>query len=103
MVENLMSILANTFRRVELGNIPEEKSKVIIPVVPSTPNRFADEIAFLEKYFGERMIKGTYRISLQTILKIIPKQRRRADAYKGLVCELKKRGVILEITSAKRK
>lgn len=53
---------------------------------------------------GHPMESGTcIDITLQDILQIIPKKRRRIDAYRGLVSRLKKMGIILTITSNKTK
>lgn len=60
----------------------------------------ADDIAVLkEKFGGVKEIE----ISLQELLKLCPRSRARTDAYKGLVAELKKEGIELNITSRKKK
>ena len=53
---------------------------------------------------GHPMESGTcIDITLQDILQIIPKKRRRVDAYRGLVSRLGRMGVTLTINSQKRR
>ena len=53
---------------------------------------------------GHPMESGTcIDITLQDILQIIPKKRRRIDAYRGLVSRLGRMGVTLTINSQKSK
>ena len=53
---------------------------------------------------GHPMENGTcIDISLQEILQIIPKRRRRVDSYRGLASRLNKMGVTLIIKSQKSK
>ena len=53
---------------------------------------------------GHPLENGTcIDITLQDILQIIPKKRRRIDAYRGLVSRLNRMGVTLRINSQKTK
>ena len=53
---------------------------------------------------GRPLENGTcIEIALQDLLQIIPKKRRRIDAYRGLVSRLNRMGVTLTINSQKTK
>lgn len=53
---------------------------------------------------GRPLENGTcIEIALQDLLQIIPKKRRRIDAYRGLVSRLNRMGVTLRINSQKTK
>lgn len=69
------------------------------------PDKFKNDIEALKKKYGESFKSGLcINISLQEILMIIPKQRKRQDAYTGLISFLKsKMGIELNITSQKKK
>lgn len=62
-----------------------------------------DELAILSAIYGELTVGRTLEVSLQNLLCILPRKRKRADAYKGLVSKLKDIGVSLVIHSRKRK
>ena len=67
---------------------------------------YADDIHRLENALngGRPFDKGSsIDISLQDILQIIPKRRRRVDSYRVLVSRLNKMGVTLTINSQKSK
>ena len=66
-------------------------------------NPYADEIKRLEDEFGP-LIEGQHlTVQLQELLELLPRARRRIDAYNGLVKELANRGVTLTIKSRKTK
>ena len=68
---------------------------------PSDP--YAGEIKRLGTEYGP-LIEGQHlTVQLQDLLAIIPRARRRIDAYNGLVKELANRGVTLTIKSRKTK
>lgn len=69
------------------------------------PDKFKNDIEALKKKYGEKFKSGLcINISLQEILMIIPRQRKRQDAYTGLISFLKsKMGIELNITSQKKK
>ena len=66
-------------------------------------NPYADEIKRLEAEYGPLMEGQHLTVQLQDLLAIIPRARRRIDAYNGLVKELTNRGVTLTIKSRKTK
>ena len=64
---------------------------------------YADEIKKLEAKYGP-LIEGQHlTVQLQNLLALVPRARRRIDAYNGLVKELAGRGVTLTIKSKKTK
>ena len=64
---------------------------------------YADEIKRLEDEFGP-LIEGQHlTVQLQDLLALVPRARRRIDAYNGLVKDLANRGVTLTIKSRKSK
>lgn len=69
-------------------------------------NPYAGDIHRLEEalYNGHPLESGScINITLQDLLQIIPRKRRRIDAYRGLVSKLDKMGVTLTINSQKSK
>ena len=65
---------------------------------------YADDIHRLEAALEHPLEKGAcINFKLQDLLQIIPRKRRRIDAYRGLVGRLNKMGVTLTITSNKTK
>ena len=64
---------------------------------------YAGEIKRLEAEYGP-LIEGQHlTVQLQDLLVLVPRARRRIDAYNGLVKELANRGVTLTIKSRKTK
>ncbi len=64
---------------------------------------YAGEIKRLEAEYGPLIERQHLTVQLQDLLAIIPRARRRIDAYNGLVKELANRGVTLTIKSRKTK
>ncbi len=78
------------------------KRVLIAPSVKGDP--YADDIHRLEDALngGHPLDNGRcIEITLQDLLQIIPRKRRRIDAYRGLVSRLNKMGVTLTINSQK--
>ena len=96
----------NDFRRLCLE--AEEKNE--LDAAPSDMDDgqqpgdpYADEIKRLEAKYGP-LIEGQHlTVQLQDLLGLLPRARRRIDAYDGLVKELANRGVSLTIKSRKSK
>ena len=66
-------------------------------------NLFAGEIKRLEAEYGPLMDGQHLTIQLQDLLVLLPRARKRVDAYNGLAKELANRGVTLTIKSRKTK
>ena len=88
---NLLEILSKA-----LGNSPKKKP------VESKTGKFTSEIEMLRSKFS--LTKGSRsEIELQDLLKLCPRKRKRVDAYKGLVSELKRNEITLIINSQKKR
>ncbi len=82
----------------ELDAAPGDMDDGQQPVDPYT-----DEIKKLEVEYGP-LIEGQHlTVQLQDLLVLVPRARRRIDAYNGLVKDLANRGVTLTIKSRKSK
>lgn len=66
-------------------------------------NPYAGEIKKLEDEYGPLMDGQHLTIQLQDLLVLIPRARKRVDAYNTLVKQLANRGVTLTIKSRKTK
>ena len=64
---------------------------------------YADEIKRLEAEYGPLIEGQPLTVQLQDLLALVPRARRRIDAYNGLVKDLANRGVTLTIKSRKSK
>ena len=90
--------------RAAIPEAHKEKSVIGAPSVKGDP--YADDIHRLEDVLngGHPLNNGRcIDITLQDLLHIIPRKRRRIDAYRGLVSRLNKMGVTLTINSQKSK
>ena len=69
------------------------------------PEKFKKDVEALQDKYGDAFKTGfCITITLQEALSIMPRERRRIDAYRGLLSFLKsKLGIILSITSQKTK
>lgn len=69
------------------------------------PEKYKKDITALERYYDCELSSLTgLCITLQEALSIMPRERRRIDAYKGLQSYLKRElGITLSITSQKTK
>ena len=86
--------------------IPEAQPEKSVNSAPSVKgdDPYADDIHRLEDALNEGRPLDNGRcieITLQDLLQIIPRKRRRIDAYRGLVSRLNKMGVTLTINSQK--
>lgn len=86
--------------------IPEAQKEKSVNSAPSVKgdDPYADDIHRLEDALNEGRPLDNGRcieITLQDLLQIIPRKRRRIDAYRGLVGRLNKMGVTLTINSQK--
>ena len=119
LLQAMFSTIAETWHgptmnvRAAVPEAQKEKSVNGAPSVKETGNnkpvdQYADEIKKIEDelYGGHQLLKsGTcIDITLQELLHLIPRKRRRVDAYRGLQRALsERRGVTLRIKSNKTK
>ena len=69
------------------------------------PDKFKEDIEALETYIGRKLESGLcIKVDLSELLTVIPRERKRTDAYKTLVKFLKDEfGIDLIINSKKQK
>lgn len=79
----------------------EKSSSIAKPI----PEKYEKDIEALRKSYGENFKTGLcIEITLKELLEICPRERRRTDAYTGLISFLKgKMGITLNIKSQKSK
>ncbi len=108
LLQAMFSSMAQTWHgptmdvRAAIPEAQKEKSVNSAPSVKGDP--YADDIHRLEDALneGRPLDNGLcIDITLQNLLQIIPRKRKRIDAYRGLVGRLNKMGVTLTINSQK--
>ena len=78
---------------------------VIVQKVSITPEKFKDDVEALVGYIGEEhFISGlSIEVTLSELLAVVPRKRRRCEAYNSLVKYLsEERNIILTIKSNKK-
>ena len=60
------------------------------------------ELRILTENFGELISGRTIEVPLRQLLTLLPRTRRRSDAYRALVKKLERIGVMLNITTNKK-
>ena len=111
LLQAMFSSMAETWHGPTMNvraAIPEAQKEKSVNSAPSVKgdDPYADDIHRLEDALNEGRPLDNGRcieITLQDLLQIIPRKRRRIDAYRGLVGRLKKMGVTLTINSQKSK
>lgn len=95
MFENLLNIAMGDIATYQEGTVSQSLNE-------EHSSEEDLELKVLEEHFGTLKNGKVISISLQELLKILPRKRQRSDAYKGLITKLTKRGVKLNITSHKK-
>lgn len=109
MLDRLMYLLGGKvdlpFSRRDRAASPDVIVKKESATNQTIPRKFRDDIAILENIFGEKFTTGLcINYSLQEILSILPRERKRVDSYAALTKYLHEtRGITLTITSNKSK
>lgn len=88
-----------------LGRQENTAPDVIIQKVSITPEKFKDDVEALAGYIGEEhFISGlSIEVTLSELLAVIPRKRRRTEAYNALVNYLREeRNIILIIKTNKK-
>ena len=99
----LQSLLNNLFGIVKYSSEPKQESIEILSAKqdpasnPTSPVYDDPEIEILARVFGPMTEGMVIEVSLQDILRILPRSRRRADAYNGLKKRLEALGVQLRV------
>ena len=104
MITNILNRLFSSDRKLEqktsasievlAGDETKEEPAAILESKYDDP-----EIAIVDKYFGPLAEGIVIEASLSDMLQILPRQRHKSDAYKGLVGRLKALGVQLKVAS----
>lgn len=88
-----------------LGRQENTAPDVIARKVSITPEKFRNDVKTLEEYIGEEhFISGlNIEVTLSELLAVIPRKRRRCEAYDSLVKYLREeRNILLTIKSNKK-
>ena len=88
-----------------LGRQENTAPDVIIQKVSITPKKFKDDVEALTGYIGEEhFISGlSIEVTLGELLAVIPRMRRKCEAYNSLVKYLsEERNILLTIKSRRR-
>lgn len=82
-------------------DVIEKSSTIAQPI----PEKYEKDVEALRKRYGENFKTGLcIEVTLKEFLEICPRERRRTDAYTGLISFLKgKMGITLNIKSQKSK
>ena len=65
-------------------------------------DKYKEDVEALARHFGGIQSKTELCITLQEILTICPRERKRSDAYNGLLSFLKEKGIVIVIQSRKK-
>ena len=99
----LRTAASNRLETAEPSVIVKKDSNKTFP--KPIPEKFKKDIEALQDKYGDAFKTGIcITITLQEALSIMPRERRRIDAYRTLLSFLKEKlGIILSITSQKTK
>lgn len=106
MYTQFLNMLHSATHLLDLGRRRQDEVQEVLespsvePVDERTSTENNDpELDILEKEFGKLYDGMKIEIDLHSLLDLIPRDRRKADAYKGLRSKLSKLGVLFIITS----
>ena len=102
---NLLRI-ASEERVLSTPRSREEDDKVAPHVIVEDAteiNEMDKELKVLSGVYGELYEGKIINVTLQNLLSLLPRTRKRSDAYRGLISKLKRKGVTLSIISQKSK
>ena len=97
LIEKLFGVVKNSSqpKRYDLAGIQEDRSNPPVPVM-----MYEDpEIEILAREFGPMTEGKVIEIRLSDLLQILPRTRRKTDAYNSLRKRLEALGVQLRVTS----
>ena len=107
MLTDLIKRILENERKIHVSNREEELTMphVIEEKDSEKENKYGSDIEALRLLYRDRFSPELcIETSLQDILRICPRERKRADAYTGLISYLKKQyGITLTIKSNKTK
>lgn len=98
--ENMLRFAANDKTPIKEKEFHKQQATVSKDI---HNGKYGEDIKALEDIYGD-LRNQTISVELQVLLALIPRDRKRIDAYRGLVSTLKKdMGCTLNITSRKTK
>lgn len=102
-MELLQQLIEFTASGQTLYTVPKSTPQNLKDDKPKpTTNKYKDDISALSVFYS--LDPGAeITIELRDLLCICPRERQRVDAYRGLVTELSRRGIVLTIKSRKNK
>ena len=107
LTDLIKRILGNERNNLHISNREEELTMphVIEEKDSEKENKYGSDIEALKLIYGVHFSTGfCIKVPLHDILRICKRERRRADAYTGLISYLKNQyGITLTITSSKTK
>lgn len=109
MYNFIINFVNNASRLIDFGRRRQEKDSgdnscpAIEPVVSKRKSianeKLVSELEVLADEFGELTNGKQIEVELNRLLHLLPRQRKKSDAYKSIKSELKKMGIELIITS----
>ena len=104
MFENLFRIAMENFNNtIHCREAKEAAPHVIIKAAAPPSSNDDPELRILADKYGELVSGKQIEITLQELLALIPRTRKRSDAYRGLASKLERIGVKLNITTNRTK
>ena len=105
MLTDLIKRILENERSHHVSNREEELTMPHVIDEKDSKNKYDSDIEALKLIYGVHFSTGfCIKTSLQDILRICPRERKRADAYTGLISYLKNQyGITLTIKSNKTK
>lgn len=101
MFENLIRMFSSEIKTQKQNGTVEGKSTAVLTLGDKV--RFKSDIETLSKEFGALENGKEYKLTLTRALEIMPRDRKRVDAYDTLVKYLSERGITLIVESRKTK
>ena len=101
-MELLQQLIEFTASGQTLYTAPKSTSQNLKEEKPRLTNKYEDDIKALSVFYSLEP-GAEITIELRDLLCICPRDRQRVDAYRGLVTELSRRGIVLTIKSRKSK
>ena len=103
MFENLLRIAMEKFESTLHCREKEAAPHVITKSAAPPSSNDDPELRILADKYGELVSGKQIEVTLQELLALIPRTRKRSDAYRGLASKLERLGVKLNITTNRTK
>lgn len=99
MFENLFRIAMEKFNSTLHCREAQEATPHVIKKAAAVSSNDNPELEILGKTFGALTNGKVIEVNLQELLALVPRTRKRSDAYRGLCAKLRQMGVTLNITT----